>query len=60
MDLSFYGNGVAQKQVGLNRNMFAQGFYGPKYSIKPWTFPNANKPKFFVEHGSPKQMSPSF
>jgi hypothetical protein len=52
--LKFLGNGVAQKQVGSNRNMFAQGFYGPKYSIKTWTFPNADGPKFFVETCFPK------
>jgi hypothetical protein len=60
MDLSFYENGVAQKQVGSNRNMFAQGFYGPKYSIKTWTFPTANEAKFFVETWFPKTNESKF
>jgi hypothetical protein len=54
--------------------MFAQGFYGPKYSIETWTFsqckwgpkffvetwfPKTNEYKFLKEYGFSRQMSPN-
>jgi hypothetical protein len=62
MDFKFLGNGVGQKQVGLNRNMFAQGFFlrAQVFYKNMDLFPNANGPKFFVETWFPKTNESKF